>query len=156
MDWRYNGVLEMDCLLCHLKGYDYAGRIHMLREARFDASRTVGAGVGAPNTAISWGSGKLASAPDGYGNEVVYNSLVGSTDSDNPTAGNATFSDTINLNIKASPPGENCAFCHANWPGVDWKKRGDSWRNERTDAHWVLNCMGCHEGKVGSAIGTSL
>jgi hypothetical protein len=42
MDWRYNGVLEMDCLLCHLKGYDYAGRIHMLREARFEWLRERG------------------------------------------------------------------------------------------------------------------
>lgn len=152
MDWRNNGVLEMDCLLCHLQGYDYAGRTHMLREARFDASRAVGAGVAAPNTALSWNSGALAKAPAGYGTTVVYNDMVVKA-SDGV---NATFSDTIVLNIKGVPPSENCAFCHANWPGVDWKKRGDSWRNERSDAHWVLNCMGCHEGKVGSTIGTDV
>jgi hypothetical protein len=148
MDWRNNGVLEMDCLLCHLEGYDYKARRQMLREARFDASRAVGAGVAAPNTAILWGTGKVK-APLNYGTTVVYNDMV------DMVSVNATFSDTILLNIKASPPSENCAFCHANFPGVDWKKRGDSWRNERTDAHYVLNCMGCHEGKVGSKIGTS-
>ena len=27
MDWENTGVLEMDCLLCHLEGYDYDARI---------------------------------------------------------------------------------------------------------------------------------
>jgi hypothetical protein len=147
MDWGNTGVLEMDCLLCHLEGYDYDVRREMLRQSRFDASRAVGAGVAAPNIAAVWPTD--GTAPAGYGTQVTYNDLV--VDS----GGDAAFSDTILLNIKGVPPSKNCAFCHANFPGVDWKKRGDSWRNVRTDAHYVLQCMGCHEGKVGSAIGTS-
>jgi hypothetical protein len=143
MDWQKTGVMEMDCLLCHLEGYDYDARIHMLRDAKFDASRAVGAGVAAPNT-VAWDD-------NGYGKNVTYNNLVEEYDE----SSNATFNSAVLMNIKAAPPSENCAFCHANWPGVDWKKRGDSWRNERTDAHYVLQCMGCHQGKVGSVIGIS-
>jgi hypothetical protein len=146
MDWDNTGVLEMDCLLCHLEGYDYDARVATQRAAKFDASRAVGAGIADPNNVV-WAVN--STAPSGYGTEVFYNDLV----VDNGSG--LELSDTVLLNIKGVPPSENCAFCHANWPGVDWKKRGDSWRNERTDAHWVLNCMGCHERKVGDAIGTS-
>ncbi len=142
MDWQKTGVLEMDCLLCHLEGYDYDARIAMQRDAKFDASRAVAAGVAAPNTA-PWGD-------TDYGIKVTYNNLV-----EDDGSGNYTFNSAVLMGIKAAPPSENCAFCHANWPGVDWKKRGDSWRNVRTDAHYVLQCMGCHQGKVGSVIGTS-
>jgi len=146
MDWDNTGVLEMDCLLCHLEGYDYDARVAMQRAAKFDASRAVGAGIADPNNVVWAVNG---TAPSGYGTDVIYNDLVVDNGSGLELTG------TVLRNIKGVPPSENCAFCHANWPGVDWKKRGDSWRNERTDAHWVLNCMGCHEGKVGSAIGTS-
>ena len=142
MNWLRTGVMEMDCFLCHLQGYDYGARMEMLREAKFDASRAVGAGVAAPNNNVAWGT-------DGYGTQVVYNDLVV-----DDGGGNAAFSDTILMSIKAAPPNDNCAFCHANIPGVDWKKRGDNWKKDM-DAHWLLGCMGCHEAKVGSAIGTS-
>jgi hypothetical protein len=141
MKWTETGVMEMDCLLCHLEGYDYDARIAMLRAAKFDASRAVGAGVAAQNAA-EWGDTY-------YGTKVTYNSLV-----EQPVGGNATFSSAIGMAIKAAPPSENCGFCHFNFPGVDWKKRGDNWKKE-VEAHWVLQCMGCHEGKVGSVIGTS-
>jgi hypothetical protein len=141
-NWARTGVLEMDCLLCHLEGYDYDARTAMLRDAKFDASRSVGAGIAAPNT--------VPFETDGYGTDVLYNDMV-----DDNGSGVLELTDTVLLNIKGAPPSKNCAFCHANFPGVDWKKRGDSWRNERTDAHYVLQCMGCHEAKVGSVIGTS-
>jgi len=143
IDWTTTGVLEMDCFLCHLKGYDYDARTQMLRQSRFDASRPVGAGIAAPNVAVSW-------ATAGYGTRVIYNNMM----EDDGGSGNATLSDTILMNIKASPPSKNCAFCHFDFPGVDWKKRGDNWKKE-ADAHWVVQCMGCHQGKVGSDIGTS-
>jgi hypothetical protein len=138
-DWNITGVLEMDCLLCHLNGYDYDARTAMLRDSKFDASRAVGAGIAAPNTA-AWGDAD-------YG-KVIYNDLVEYLGS------GAELSNTVRMAISASPPSENCAFCHFNFPGVDWKKRGDNWKKEN-DAHWVVGCMGCHEGKVGSEIGTS-
>ena len=33
MNWLRTGVMEMDCFLCHLQGYDYGARMEMLREA---------------------------------------------------------------------------------------------------------------------------
>lgn len=147
MDWSTTGVMEMDCLLCHLEGYDYDARIAMLRDAKFDASRAVGAGVAAPNTA-DWGDTY-------YGTKVTYNNLVEDANTTGSTnAGNATFNSAVLTSIKASPPSENCGFCHFNMPGVDWKKRGDNWKKD-VDAHWVVQCMGCHAGKVGTTIGTS-
>ena len=138
-DWNVTGVMEMDCLLCHLEGYDYDARIAMLRDSKFDASRAVAAGIAAPNT-VGWGEAD-------YG-KVIYNGLVEYLGS------GAELSNTVRMAIKASPPSENCAFCHANMPGVDWKKRGDNWKKD-VDAHWVIGCMGCHEAKTGSTIGTS-
>lgn len=141
-DFAQLGVIEMDCFLCHLKDYDYVGRRDMQRAAKFDASRAVGAGVAAQNN-VGFGTA-------GYGTEVYYNDLVVSDGT------NLSFGSTIIANLKASPPSDNCAFCHFNHGAVDWKKRGDNWKNDSTyDVHTVLGCMGCHEGKVGSAIGTT-
>ena len=139
-DFSQLGVIEMDCFLCHLKDYDYVGRRDMLRAAKFDASRAVGAGVATPNT-VGFGT-------TGYGTEVYYNGLV----VDN--GGNLEFGSSIIANLKAAPPSDNCAFCHFNHGSVDWKKRGDNWMHDVTyDVHNVLGCMGCHEGKTGSVIG---
>jgi len=139
-DFTQLGVLEMDCFLCHLKGYDYDGRRDMLRAAKFDASRAVGAGVATQNN-VPFGTA-------GYGTEVNYNDLVVNN------SGNLEFGSSIITNLKSTPPSDNCAFCHFNHGGVDWKKRGDNWKNDSTyDVHTVLGCMGCHEGKAGSVIG---
>lgn len=141
-DFAQLGVLEMDCFLCHLKDYDYVGRRDMQRAAKFDASRAVGAGVAVQNN-VAFGSA-------GYGTDVYYNDLVVSDGT------NLSFGSTIIANLKATPPSDNCAFCHFNHGAVDWKKRGDNWKNDPNyDVHTVLGCMGCHEGKVGSEIGTS-
>ncbi|MCD6535158.1 MAG: hypothetical protein J7L25_13935, partial [Deltaproteobacteria bacterium] len=141
-DFAQLGVIEMDCFLCHLKDYDYVDRRDMLRAAKFDASRAVGAGVADQNN-VAFGSA-------GYGSDVYYNDMVVSDGT------NLSFGSTIIANLKATPPSDNCAFCHFNHGAVDWKKRGDNWKNDPNyDVHTVLGCMGCHEGKVGSEIGTS-
>ena len=141
-DFTQLGVLEMDCFLCHLQGYDYDARRDMLRAAKFDASRAVGAGVAAQNN-VAFGTA-------GYGTAVYYNDMV----VDN--GGNLEFGSSIIANLKSTPPSDNCAFCHFNHGSVDWKKRGDNWKKDATyDVHTVLGCMGCHEGKTGSEIGTT-
>ena len=141
-DFSQLGVIEMDCLLCHLKGYDYTARRDMLRAAKFDASRAVGAGVATQNN-VAFGTAD-------YGTAVNYNDLV----VDN--GGYLEFGSSITANLKATPPSDNCAFCHFNHGAVDWKKRGDNWKKDVTyDVHTVLGCMGCHEGKTGSEIGTT-
>ena len=141
-DFAQLGVIEMDCFLCHLKDYDYVGRRDMQRAAKFDASRAVGAGVAAQNN-VAFGTA-------GYGTEVYYNDLVVSDGT------NLSFGSSIIANLKSTPPSDNCAFCHFNHGAVDWKKRGDNWKKDVTyDVHTVLGCMGCHEGKIGSEIGTT-
>ncbi len=142
MDYAQTGVMEMDCFICHLRGYDYVDRREMLRKAKFDASRAIGAGVATENT-VDFGQ-------PGYGTEVYYNSFVVDDGS-----GNLKFSPGFLANLKAQPPSDNCAFCHFNHGSVDWKKRGDNWKNDVThDVHSVLGCMGCHERKAGTDVGT--
>ncbi len=149
MDYRNTGVMEVDCFLCHLQGYNYTDRREMLREAKLDASRVVGAGVGDANV-VAWDDGN-ATAPAGYGTEVTYNNYV--------QPGNGTFlkfSYSILDRIKYDPPSDNCSFCHFGHGAVDWKKRGDNWTeaNQTYEVHKVIGCMGCHQGKVGTVIGT--
>ncbi len=163
VDYASTGVLEMDCLLCHMQGYDYIARRDMLRQAKFDASRAVGAGVATgtvtPTDAV-WG--------DADWSYVRYNAGLVEDDG----GGNLRFNYFVLDALKAQPPSKNCAFCHFdqdldndpatgyegsdNHGSVDWKKRGDNWRGDvNHDVHTVLGCMGCHEAKAGTVIGTS-
>lgn len=42
------GVLEVDCFMCHLEGYDWEARKDAIRTGKFDASRPAGAGFLVP------------------------------------------------------------------------------------------------------------
>ena len=165
MDYTKTGTMEMDCLLCHMPGYDYAERTFTLRSGKIDATRAVGAGFAEVNPA-AWPSGANTPAAQ-YGTHVTYDL----TQFEN-VGGNLVLSaNWMDDNLSAKPDSTNCAFCHMNKPGVDWKKRGDNWPgtittkfyNDATDAieehefvvpidgtyevHTSIGCMGCHERK---------
>ncbi len=163
VDYASTGVMEMDCLLCHMKGYDYIARRDTLRQAKFDAAPAVGAGVATrtiTNTDANWG--------DANWSNVRYDAnLV-----ENDGAGNLKLNYYIIDALKTQPPSRNCGFCHFdqdldddpttgyegsdNHGSVDWKKRGDAWMGDvNHDVHTVLGCMGCHEAKAGTNIDTS-
>lgn len=160
-DYAKLGVLEMDCFLCHLEGYDYAKRIEMQRKMKFDASRAVASGIASEN-ALPWDAA-------GYGTTVA-TYLAAATENDGN--GSLRLTAAFAANIKESPPSQNCAFCHQGGGfgvgqpsspnefsrNVDWKKRGDHWvtNNYNWDVHsGHLDCMDCHQRKPGQAIGTS-
>ncbi|NDY41421.1 PKD domain-containing protein [Dissulfurirhabdus thermomarina] len=128
-DFTQTGVLEFDCLLCHLEGYDWEARKEAVRHGNFDASRTVGAGLG-----ILAGTN---------GRSVVYDpSLV----EDNGTVLKLGLS--VAARIMPTPPTANCASCHFDAHQVDWKKRGDVWAgNALNEVHLSIGCMGCHKRK---------
>ncbi|WP_243688684.1 hypothetical protein [Geotalea toluenoxydans] len=53
-DYSQTGVLEMDCLMCHLKDYSWEERKKAVRTGKFDASRVTGAHLALhlPRTAL--------------------------------------------------------------------------------------------------------
>ncbi len=118
--WSQTGVIEADCLLCHMPEYDYKKRNAQLANLNFRWAATEGAGF-----AII--SGKIIANETPV---VAYD--VKRFDAE----GN------IILHIAPEPRNETCLNCHFK---PDWKKRGASY-SERTDVHMVagLRCVDCH------------
>lgn len=123
--WDRSGVSEADCLLCHLKGYQWNERGTLLRGGLFKYGPTVGAG---------WATLKLS--PEGSENPKIEEVNV---DYSKKEVGDV---ENLHLQIVRRPPDENCWFCHAV---SDGKKRGRQWSPE-TDIHKAkgLNCISCH------------
>ncbi|MBJ6801108.1 PKD domain-containing protein [Geomonas propionica] len=134
-DYAQTGVLEMDCLMCHQTGYDWAARKEAVRKGEFDASRAVGAKL--VNSVAS-------------GTQVFYNYTAVKT--------NATGKLYVDLSstLNSKPTSSNCASCHQSQYNVDWKKRGEQWL-EGQEVHYSLGCMACHQRKdvTNPQVGTS-
>ncbi|TSK05094.1 MAG: PKD domain-containing protein [Geobacter sp.] len=137
-DFAQTGVLEMDCLICHMDGYSWEARRNEVRKGNFDSSRVAGAGLG---EVIN-------------GRNVTYNSNVVAVT--NATTGETTYklSATAAAKISGTPKSGNCASCHQAEHQVDWKKRGEMWV-EGNDVHYGFGCMACHERKPDAAVGTT-
>jgi hypothetical protein len=118
--WSDTGVVEADCLLCHLPEYDLKKRNDQLAKLNFRWAATEGAGFGKV-------TGSVAS------NEVPQ---VAYDLSRFDPSGN------VKVRVVAQPRNETCLGCHAQ-PG--WKKRGADYR-ARTDVHFRagLRCVDCH------------
>lgn len=118
--WNETGVLEADCLLCHLPEYDISERKKQLGAWNFRWAATAGAGF----------AKVTGSASDKTPVEVAYDKDRFNQDG------------TVEPHIVREPRNETCLSCHAK-PG--WKKRGADFRN-RTDVHLRagLKCVDCH------------
>jgi len=118
--WSETGVLEADCLLCHLPEYDFAARNKQLDALNFRWAPTAGSGLGTVTGAVAK-------------NEAV--TVKYDVSKFNPDG-------TMSPHIVVSPRNETCLACHAQ-PG--WKKRGANFR-ARTDVHLRagLRCVDCH------------
>jgi hypothetical protein len=123
--WDRSGVSEADCLLCHLRGYQWKERGAALREGLFKYGPAVGAG---------WSTLKLSQDESG-------NPKVDEVNIDYSKKGVADF-ENLHLQIIRRPPDENCWFCHAV---SDGNQRGRQWSPE-TDIHKGkgLDCVSCH------------
>ena len=118
--WTESGVVEADCLLCHLPGYKFPERDKQLKALNFRWAATAGSGLGTVTGSVEKGEpvtvayDKAKFGPDG----------------------------TLSPNIVREPRNEACLACHAQ-PG--WKKRGFNSRS-RTDVHVRagLRCTDCH------------
>jgi hypothetical protein len=118
--WSETGVIEADCLLCHMPEYDLKTRNSQLAALNFRWAATAGAGFGGVIGMVSAGDDPVVrydpSTFDGDGNVLVH--------------------------IAPEPRNETCLGCHAK---PDWKKRGASFA-VRTDVHMKagLRCVDCH------------
>jgi len=122
--WDKSGVVEADCLICHLPGYAFKERVKNLDMLNFRWAIVAGSGVGLVN-----GSVKAGEKP-----KVVYNKRFFNDD------GKIVFS------LEAEPNSENCLFCHGP---ADMLKRGFSWNDHGNhDIHNARNikCSYCHPG----------
>lgn len=134
-DYSQTGVLEVDCLMCHMEGYSWSDRKDAIRTGNFDSSRAAGAGLGTvvSGTAVNYDAGRVVD--DG--------------------TGLASLSGEVLNAIKATPPSDNCATCHFDMHQVDWKKRGTSWVNDfQNEVHYAIGCMACHSRKDGEDTGS--
>ncbi len=127
--WDKSGVSEADCLICHLKGYQWKKRGDALQGRFFKYGPTVGAG---------WATLKVSGEESG-------NPRVEGVTVDYSVKETADF-ENLHLQIVRKPPDENCWSCHAS---SEKKKRGGSWSPE-TDVHSAkeMGCVSCHPGKV--------
>ncbi len=118
--WSQTGVIEADCLLCHMPEYDYKKRNAQLANLNFRWAATEGAGFGTI-------SGKIIANETPV---ITYD----------PKRFDAEGN--VILHIAPEPRNETCLNCHFK---PDWKKRGAAY-SERTDVHMVagLRCVDCH------------
>jgi len=124
--WNKSGVVEADCLICHLPGYNFKERSKQLKLWNFKWATVASSGIG---------------LVDGYVREgdqikITYNKRLFNDDG------------KIVLSIASPPPSENCVFCHGL---SDRKKRGFSWNDRLNhDIHNLRNmeCAHCHTGNM--------
>ena len=112
-DWEKSGVLEADCLICHLKGYNWQARALAVRGGFFYEAPMIGAGwftdLKKSVTPIPSEKPKATSFRTDYTRTNI--------------------ADPANLGefITRAIPDENCWNCHAM---ADVKKRGRTWKPE--------------------------
>ena len=118
--WSETGVLEADCLLCHMPKYDLAQRNKQLTALNFRWAATAGSKFASVKGSIEKGEPV----------EVAYNKELFKPDG------------TIEPHIVREPRNEACLGCHAQ---PSWKKRGANF-SPRTDVHLRagLKCVDCH------------
>jgi hypothetical protein len=123
--WNKSGVLEADCLMCHLKGYNWKVRSAALNGRKFRWAPAIGAG---------WADVEMGK--DKKGGTVVKSVAI--------NYGRKDIVDLKSLGDKIvkEVPAENCWSCHNV---SDTKKRGRSIDPDR-DIHLRkgVTCVTCH------------
>lgn len=118
--WIDTGVIEADCLLCHMPEYNFKERNKQLANLNFKWAATAGSGFGKVEGSIK----------DKKAVKVLYDKEKFDEDG------------KVILHITPQPRNETCLQCHKK---PDWKKRGASF-STRTDVHIAagLKCVDCH------------
>jgi hypothetical protein len=118
--WIDTGVIEADCLLCHMPEYNFKERNKQLANLNFRWAATAGSSFGNVDGSIK----------DSKPVKVNYDK--------------SKFDEEgrVIVHIAPEPRNETCLQCHKK---PDWKKRGASF-SSRTDVHMAagLRCVDCH------------
>ena len=120
--WDASGVVEADCFVCHLEGYDFQSRIDQLTLGNYRWAVVAGSRIGIVEGAVRRGSEPT----------VAYHQRLFNADG------------TITLEMSWPPPDENCVNCHGR---SDVRKRGFSWDDPfNPDIHQQqgVSCTACH------------
>jgi formate dehydrogenase gamma subunit len=120
--WDKTGVVEADCFICHLPGYDFKERTRQLKMLNYKWASTAASGLGQVAGFVR----------EDQQPRVTYNTRLFNNDG------------RIVLDLSYPPPSENCVFCHGL---SDVKKRGFSWDDRvNHDVHNLqgMNCAQCH------------
>ena len=123
--WPQTGVLEADCFMCHLEGYEFSLRVQNIKKLNFEYAATAGAGLG-----YVFGAVKDGKAPKVYYNESLFRA-----------------DGTVLLHIRR-PDDRRCMACHDMSSAP---KRGSSWHSHyMQDVHTEqgLGCIDCHVGDI--------
>ncbi|MFZ5864557.1 MAG: hypothetical protein ACOYXY_01615 [Thermodesulfobacteriota bacterium] len=141
--WDKSGVVEADCLICHLPGYNWKGRSAALNGRKFRWAATIGAG---------WAEADQFAVPRGksglFSTKEMEKSHTGDSSAKSVTVDYAknTIVDFKKLGEKITRkvPSENCWNCHN---ASDTKKRGRT-IDPRKDIHILKmgTCLTCHPG----------
>ncbi len=123
--WGRTGVIEADCLVCHLESYEYSVRVQQMKKLNFEYAATAAAGFG-------YVFGSLA---EGQQPKVYYDKSMFRADG------------TVYLHIRR-PSDRQCQECHDMSSA---QKRGSAWHNSyMQDVHsdQGLGCVDCHPGDI--------
>jgi len=124
--WDKTGVVEADCFICHLEGYDFAERNRQLKGWNYKWATLAASGIGQVSGYVR----------DEQVPQITYNQRLFNADG------------KIALRLEYPPPSKNCVFCHGM---SDVKKRGFSWQDPLNhDVHEMqgLACAHCHPGDL--------
>ena len=124
--WDKTGVVEADCLVCHLPGYNFSERNRQLKMLNFRWATLAASGIGQVTGFIR----------EGQTPQLIYNKRLFNDDG------------KIVLDLSYPPPSDNCVFCHGL---SDLKKRGFSWDDRiNHDVHNLrgISCAECHPGDL--------
>lgn len=118
--WSDTGVLEADCMLCHLPEYNYKARNGQLELLNFRWAATQGSGLGQVTGSVR----------DQLPVQVAWDAKKFDADG------------KLSPHLVREPRNETCLNCHAK---PDWKKRGANYE-ARNDVHLRagLKCVDCH------------
>ncbi len=123
--WGRTGVIEADCLVCHLESYEYSVRVQQMKKLNFEYAATAAAGFGYV----------FGSTAEGQQPKVYYDKSMFRADG------------TVYLHIRR-PSDRQCQECHDMSSA---QKRGSSWHNSyMQDVHTDqgLGCVECHHGDI--------
>ncbi len=124
--WAASGLVEADCLLCHLTGYNKDARNAQLTSRNYRWSASAGLGATVTGAVLS------GTTFTGVTPSVSYATA----------AANLTGANLTGALIAARPPVANCLFCHE---ASDTKKRALEWSGTY-DVHagGGKGCLDCH------------